>query len=137
MAETKKKVKMNALLLSFKNNQDMMLVVEDGGMATAYFNGDHIVAEYYQSRVPKKFDTLDEFWDFFSNYSKLYGHDYEDKEIIHPSMIEGMLDWLVVSPSTDFAFEITSEIVDDYEIERINKFLFEENHVVDANGVIE
>ena len=36
------------------DNTEMMVIVQDGGIATCHHNGEYILTEYYQDRIEKE-----------------------------------------------------------------------------------
>ena len=75
---------------------EAIIRLADGGIATCFHNGSHMVTEYYQSRTFDKdpdFDKLAE--------GKKYIKDWENKHFIDSEIIKDALNWLV-SPAPEF-----------------------------------
>lgn len=68
----------------------------DGGVATVYHNGDHMVSEYYQSRCSEREPN----WELLAE-GKMYIHDWEGKQSVDSEIIIDALHWLVM-PQPEF-----------------------------------
>ena len=75
---------------------EMMVIVQDGGVATCHHNGSHILTEYYQDRIEKDNVGSEEFWDKLAE-GKMYCHDWEDKQTWDEEVVKYMLNWLYIS----------------------------------------
>ncbi len=75
---------------------EMMVIVQDGGIATCHHNGSHILAEYYQDRIEKENVGSEEFWDILAE-GKMYCKDWEEKQTWDEEVVKDMLEWLYVS----------------------------------------
>jgi hypothetical protein len=71
------------------------VIVEDGGVATAYNPDDHYRTDYYQNRIDET-TTVDNLWDELSK-GKMHSNDWEGKEPTEQELIDDMLEWLYCS----------------------------------------
>ena len=71
---------------------NLTIVVEDGGIASAYDSGDEVITEYYGHRL----DEIDgeDVWNELSN-GKMYIKGWEDHRPTEEELIADALDWLV------------------------------------------
>lgn len=79
-----------------KEDDGVIIRTEDGGLASVYHNGNHMVTQYIQDR----FFTKEIDWDLVSE-SKQYMFDWEDKQEADEETIEDALNWLVI-PNNGF-----------------------------------
>lgn len=75
---------------------EMMVIVQDGGIATCHHNGSHIITEYYQDRIEKDNVGSEEFWDILGE-GKMYIKDWEEKQEWDEEVVQDMLNWLYIS----------------------------------------
>jgi len=78
------------------DDTEMMVIVQDGGIATCHHNGEYILTEYYQDRIEKENVGSEEFWDILGE-GKMYLKDWEDKQTWDEEVVQDMLEWLYVS----------------------------------------
>ena len=78
------------------SNTEMMVIVQDGGIATCHHNGFHLLTEYYQDRIEKENVGSEEFWDKLAE-GKMYCHDWEEKQEWDEEVVKDMLNWLYIS----------------------------------------
>lgn len=76
-----------------ESDTEMMVIVQDGGIATCNHNGSHILTEYYQDRIEKDNVGSEEFWDILGE-GKMYLKDWEDKQTWDEQVVQDMLKWL-------------------------------------------
>ena len=84
------------------NDKEMMIIVQDGGIATCYHNEEHIITEYYQDRIEKDNVGSDDFWDILGE-GKMYCNDWLDKQTWDDEVVQNMLEWLCCSTG-EFSF---------------------------------
>ena len=101
---------------------EMMVIVQDGGIATCYHNGSHILTEYYQNRIEKDDVGSEEFWDILAD-GNIFCKDWEDKQTWDEEIINNMLEWLYVS-TVDVVF-VKCEL-DFKDNEAVKNFITEE-----------
>jgi hypothetical protein len=77
-------------------DNDVVVVTEDGGIATIHNNGDNFVTTYYQSRLTDVNDP-EELWQELGE-GKTYSKDWGATTI--GEMIYDILQWLCVSSDT-------------------------------------
>ena len=75
---------------------EMMVIVQDGGIATCHHNGSHIITEYYQDRIEKDNVGSEDFWDILAE-GKMYIKDWEEKQEWDQEVVQDMLEWLYIS----------------------------------------
>jgi len=75
---------------------NLVVVTEDGGVATIHHNGDNYVTTYYQSRLTDVNDPQ-ELWQELGE-GKTYSKDWIQFDM--PEMIYDILQWLCVEAST-------------------------------------
>jgi hypothetical protein len=75
------------------SDTEMMVLVQDGGIATCHHNGEYILTEYYQDRIEKENVGSEEFWDILGE-GKMYLKDWEDKQTWDEQVVQDMLNWL-------------------------------------------
>lgn len=92
------------------DDTEMMVMVQDGGIATCHHNGECILTEYYQSRVEKENVGSGDFWDILAE-GKMYVKDWVDKQIWDEEVVQDMLNWLYVA--TDDVLFVKCEL--DFE----------------------
>ena len=81
---------------------DIVIIVEDGGMATIEFIDTKITADLYQDRITGMHEDI---FEELGN-GKMYYEDYEGEEFITKKMIDDTLNWLVFpAPAEDFDIE--------------------------------
>lgn len=73
------------------------VIVEDGGVATAYKPDDHYRTDYYQDRINQD-TTFENLWGSLAD-GKMYndGGKWEGKEPTEQELINDMLEWLYCS----------------------------------------
>lgn len=71
----------------------VMVIVQDGGIATCHNNGFHLITEYYQDRIEKENVGSENFWDILAE-GKMYVKDWEDKQEWDEEVVQDMLEWL-------------------------------------------
>jgi len=101
---------------------EMMVIVQDGGIATCNHNGSHILTEYYQNRIEKDDVGNEELWDILAD-GKVYCKDWEEKQTWDEEVVEDMLNWLYSSP-VDVVF-VKCEL-DFKDNEAVKNFITEE-----------
>jgi hypothetical protein len=78
------------------DSTEMMVIIEDGSIATCYHNGSHILTEYYQNRIDKETIEDENFWDKLAD-GNIYCKDWKNKQIWDNEIINDMLKWLYCS----------------------------------------
>ncbi|MEY4572165.1 MAG: hypothetical protein RLZ10_1391 [Bacteroidota bacterium] len=78
------------------SDTEMMVIVQDGGIATCHHNGNHIITEYYQDRIDRENVGKEEFWDILAE-GKMYVNDWEDKQTWDDEVVQDILGWLYCS----------------------------------------
>lgn len=101
-------------------DDDCVLITEDGGVACAHFDGDHIISEYYQESLCKGDLERDEsIWDILGE-GKLYSNDWDGegdyafKTKIDGEVVKDLRDWLAPGANEGF-IEYRMKWDDDYE----------------------
>jgi len=103
-----------------ETTEEMFVIIQDGGVASCYNNGEHLISEYYRERLTKdalikieKFQTLEEddeigseyeqIWSFLGE-GEMYAKDWDGSDEESPlkqewdeEVIEDMLNWLYIS----------------------------------------
>lgn len=87
----------------FRNNdsdENVTVVLQDGGVASSYYIGDYVKTDYYQSRLNSEssFDTM---WDELAE-GKMYVKDWDGirnpiKKDLDNEIIDDMMNWLFIS----------------------------------------
>lgn len=87
----------------FRNNdsdENLTVVLQDGGVASSYYIGDYVKTDYYQSRLNSEssFDTM---WDELAE-GKMYVKDWDGirnpiKKDFDNEIIDDMINWLFIS----------------------------------------
>jgi hypothetical protein len=88
-----------------EDNDEYVILVEDGGVAATHHNGMNLVTTYYQNRITRETDP-DGIWDELAE-GKAYIRDWPFTEVGPPELemiIQDALDWLVVSPDKQITF---------------------------------
>lgn len=111
-----------------EGKSDGTLLAEDGGVAIIWHNDEHLIAQCYRERLEQKnlqvsFSHAFEQMNNVSFNSALIDFDEED-ELILPSHIEEMADWLMSSREGNFVENliVLDGTEENYE-EQIKKFL--------------
>lgn len=79
------------------DDSNSIVIMEDGGIATAYHNGSHMVSEYYQERLtPEMMNDMNDMWYNLAE-GKAYYKDWESKDTFDKDILEAMTSWLMVS----------------------------------------
>jgi len=94
----KNKTIVNVLVLTNNQDDDVSIIVEDGGYATFHNNGEGMLATYHQSRLVNQEDIYAE-----TDEGKQYNRDNVDVWTVTPEMIIEALKWLVVGYEYEFA----------------------------------
>lgn len=76
-----------------KSDTEMMVIVQDGGIATCHHNEENILTEYYQDRIEKENVGSEEFWDILGE-GKMYLKDWKNKQTWDEEVVQDMLNWL-------------------------------------------
>lgn len=95
----------NKFLFIREGSEDGTLLAEDGGVATIWHNGECLVGQCYRERLESEhlkisFDVAFEKMIDGSSNSTMF--DFEDEDVILPSHIQEMADWLVTERKGDF-----------------------------------
>ncbi len=97
MSENQTTVKFLAIVPCNGQKDEITIICEDGGVGSAYHNGEHIVVEHYQDRITP--DTnLDDMWDILAE-GKLYLGDYEGVDEVNDEIINDIMDWMYMATS--------------------------------------
>lgn len=97
------------------------VIVQDGGIATCHNNGEHLITEYYHSRIEKENVGAEDFWDILGE-GEMSIKDWEGKEKWDEEVVEDMLNWLYCS--TDIIEFVKCEL--DFENdEAVRNFITE------------
>ena len=75
-----------------KVDDDVTILLEDGGIVNMYNNGEHMISVYYQNRTLYPFMDGD-MWNEL-NEGKSYIKDWEDKQSVDDEMTQDALRWL-------------------------------------------
>ena len=121
----------NKFLFIRESETEGTLLAEDGGVAFIWHNGEHLVGQCYRERLHAK-DLEKSFAHAFekmlndSSNSSMF--DFEDgHDIILPSHIEDMADWLIAGREGEFLENLiyldTSEMTDKELEAQIKSFL--------------
>jgi hypothetical protein len=95
----------NKFLFIRESETEGTLLAEDGGVAIIWHNGEHLVGQCYRERLQAK-DLEKSFAYAFEKMlndsfnSSMF--DFEGHDIILPSHIEDMADWLIAGREGDF-----------------------------------
>jgi len=82
------------------NNNCLTVIMEDGGVASAYKPDSNYRTDYYQSRITTE-TTLDGIWDELAE-GKMYGKSWDGSEAeliseANETLVDDMIGWLYVS----------------------------------------
>ena len=90
--------KMNYYVFPDKDGFGIDVIMQDGGMAYAYHNGEHLILNFYQSRIPNNLseseDSLMDALTDVQSESKMYCKDLPDKQKFDDEVIDELVDWL-------------------------------------------
>lgn len=81
------------------------LLAQDGGIATIWHNGKHIIGQCYRERldVDQLMKGINEaLEDIFNNSSNSSMLDFEGQDYILPSQLEELADWLICPRQGEF-----------------------------------
>lgn len=79
-----------------EQNDEFIILTEDGGIVAVHNNGDNLVSSYYQNRISDTMDS-DNVWEELAE-GKVYMKDWDNESVQH--IIQDALSWLVV-PAPD------------------------------------
>lgn len=113
------------------SNEEMFVILQDGGVASCYNNGEHLITEYYQDRLTKEsFDEEESIWDELGE-GKLYIKDWDGSDEDSPfkeewdeEVIQDMLQWLYASTE---AIEFERVELDWNDVQAKKDFITEED----------
>ena len=78
----------------YHDETEVDIFVEDGGVGCLHYNGEYILASYYQSRLkPEELKEDEEFWDVIGQ-GKIYHKEYQEQFVVTDEMIEDTIQWL-------------------------------------------
>jgi hypothetical protein len=77
------------------DSDEIVVIMEDGGVASNVCEDNIMRSEYYQDRMTKDVE-LDNLWDVLGE-GKMYCHDWEDKNPTKKELIDDMIGWLYVA----------------------------------------
>ena len=75
-----------------EQNDEFIIVTEDGGIVAVHNNGENLVSTYYQNRLTDV-TSLDEVWEQLST-GKAFMKDWDNESV--QTIIQDALNWLVV-----------------------------------------
>jgi hypothetical protein len=94
---------MNYAIQTTEENE-VMLIVEDGGVAEFYFDGDKLKVDLYQRRLHTKYPEIED-WEYLW-FGKSY-HNEWDKNALDEEAIDYALNWLAMSTAPIIFNEVT------------------------------
>jgi hypothetical protein len=91
------------------SENEVDIILEDGGVATVHHNGEHLLTTYYQDRVHA---IDDEMWDVLAD-GNTYTKDWNDKQVVDAEVIDDAIDWLCPFTSNveEVSYESIKEII--------------------------
>lgn len=115
--------KVNYAVIEGIEDDGVVVIVQDGGIATCHNNGEHLITEYYQDRIDdESLDSEDGFWDTLAE-GKMYIKDWTEKQEWDEEVVQDMLEWLY---ATTEEVEFVKCDLDFDDNEAIKKFITEE-----------
>jgi len=90
--------------------KEVDVILEDGGVVCIRHNGEHVLSDYYQTRIDVNAEDI---WEQIGE-GKMYCKDWEGEDIVTHDMILDALNWL-----SRFTYEFTAGNIQD----RIKGFL--------------
>lgn len=74
----------------FESDNEAVVYMSDGGIATFHHNEEHMLTTYYQDRIEIQSDDI---WLSLAE-SKVYLKDWADKQVVDDEMIADAVNWL-------------------------------------------
>lgn len=111
-------MKITAHVFILEDNE-VDIIMSDGGHASIHHNGEHMLTTYYQSRLDLSIDNVDDMLTDLSN-GKAYHNDWEGEDELSDEMIKDAIDWLVVGNDIE-SWETIEHDWDMDELKRIIK----------------
>lgn len=105
---------MEAFVFINNENNEANIYMTDGGVASIYHNGQHLITDYYQNRIPlellpEDMSTAEQVlnttktWEDLAE-GKMYYNDWKGKDIITEEIVQDAVDWLCVGCETKINF---------------------------------
>jgi len=114
-------MKLAKALIIIENPKETIIITEDGGIASTYHNGEHIILELYRMRVKKKITSISKMWEDLSE-GKMSSKDFRRNQKVSKNIIDTGLKWLMVNRR----FSRKTVKIKDRKLQKkaINDFLF-------------
>lgn len=111
-----------------EDSTEGVLIAQDGGVATIWHNGEHLVGQGYKERLQIEdikigFSHAFETMAGVSSDSSMF--DFEDEHKVHPTQLQVMAEWLVFGRNGDFFDNITVINVNEVTEDELNKKILE------------
>ena len=106
---------MKALVLLTQD--DFLILLENGGIASGHYNGDYFLLEMYQERLTKPVNSI---WEELED-SKMYVKEFSADEYLTDEILSYALNWLSPMEAVHQTIFRGVEFIDE---KIINQFLF-------------